>query len=222
MKKSDVSTLYRDLPYLEAYRHHTDLRVENDPQEAVGGRWDEIGHLQFSYLVSNGLGPSQRMLDIGCGTLRGGRHFIRYLDRDCYTGVDISSAAIAAARTLVAAENLVEKSPVLLHNPDPARWFGTPDDATYEVLLAQSVFTHLDVPHIEACFHRLGSIMTAGARFFFTFNESQASRRRDLKDFVHPFGLFSALSEQHGFDIEKRTDYAHPRGQVMAVLTRPS
>ena len=222
MNKSDVSALYRDLPYLDAYRRHTDLRVANDPHEAVGGRWDEVGQLQFNYLVANKVGPSQRMLDIGCGTLRGGRHFIRYLDSGCYTGVDISSAAIEAARQLVAAENLAEKTPTLLHNPDPAKWFGTPEDAIYEVLLAQSVFTHLDVPYIEACFDRLGSIMTPGARFFFTFNESQASQRRDLKDFVHPFGLFSALSEQHGFDIDKRTDYAHPRGQVMAVLTRPS
>jgi SAM-dependent methyltransferase len=222
MNKSDVSALYRDLPYLDAYRRHTDLRVANDPQEAVGGRWDEIGQLQFDYLVANGVGPSQRMLDIGCGTLRGGRHFIRYLDPGCYTGVDISSAAIAAARQLVAAEKLTKKTPILLHNPDPAKWFGTPEGATYEVLLAQSVFTHLDVPHIEVCFGLLGSIMTPGARFFFTFNESQASRRRDLKDFVHPFGLFSALSEQHGFDIDRRADYAHPTGQVMAVLARPS
>ena len=88
-----------------------------------------------------------------------------------------------AARQLVAAEKLVEKAPVLLHNPDPAKWFGTPEDATYEVLLAQSVFTHLDVPHIEACFGRLGSIMTPGARFFFTFKESPASQRRNLKDY---------------------------------------
>jgi SAM-dependent methyltransferase len=222
MNKSDIAALYLALPYLDAYRRHTDLRVADDPQEAVGGRWDEIGQLQFNYLVSNGLGPSQRMLDIGCGTLRGGRHFIRYLDRGCYTGVDISSAAIAAARQLVAAENLVEKAPTLLHNPDPAQWFGTPEEAIYEVLLAQSVFTHLDVPHIEACFGRLGSIMSPGARFFFTFKEGLESQRRHLKDYLHPFGLFSALARELGFDIDKRADYAHPTGQAMAVVTRPS
>lgn len=41
-------------------------------RELVGGMWDEIGTLQFVFLRDHGLEPSQRLLDVGCGALRGG------------------------------------------------------------------------------------------------------------------------------------------------------
>jgi hypothetical protein len=62
-------------------------------RKAVGGLWDEIGRLQFDYFVSQGLVPHHRLLDLGCGSLRGGVHFIAYLDPDRYSGVDRSRCA---------------------------------------------------------------------------------------------------------------------------------
>src|SRR5205807_6035012 len=55
----------------------------------VGGAWEEIGRLQFEFLTGNGLKPHHRLLDVGCGALRGGLHFIRYLDEGNYVGVDL-------------------------------------------------------------------------------------------------------------------------------------
>ncbi|MBC7814011.1 MAG: hypothetical protein H7175_22855, partial [Burkholderiales bacterium] len=42
-----VETLYQSNDYLDAYSQHTDMRVAQDPHEAVGGFWDEIGLGQF-------------------------------------------------------------------------------------------------------------------------------------------------------------------------------
>jgi hypothetical protein len=36
-------------------------------RESVGGLWDEIGELQADFLMSRGLRPHHRLLDIGCG-----------------------------------------------------------------------------------------------------------------------------------------------------------
>ena len=54
----------------------------------VGGLWEEIGQLQFDFLVEQGLRPSHCFLDIACGSLRGGVHFIRYLEPGHYLGLD--------------------------------------------------------------------------------------------------------------------------------------
>src|SRR5260370_20885197 len=65
-------------------------------REAVGGLWDEIGQLQIDFLVSQGLMPHHRLLDIGCGSLRGGAKLVRYLDPGHYAGVDLHENLINA------------------------------------------------------------------------------------------------------------------------------
>ena len=59
-------------------------------REFVGGLWEEIGELQFQFMVAQGLRPEHRLVDIGCGALRGGLHFVRYLDRGHYYGLDLN------------------------------------------------------------------------------------------------------------------------------------
>ena len=67
-------------------------------RRAVGGMWEEIGKLQFNFLVEQGLKPGHFLLDVGCGRLRGGIHFIRYLEPEHYFGIDISKVLLAAGR----------------------------------------------------------------------------------------------------------------------------
>jgi len=57
-------------------------------RNCVGGMCDEIGRLQFDFLVQQGLEPSHYLLDIGCGSFRGGVRFIHYLDAGNYLGID--------------------------------------------------------------------------------------------------------------------------------------
>jgi hypothetical protein len=52
------------------------------------GYCESISKLQFERLVSEGLKSSDVLVDIGCGSLRGGRRFIAYLERGHYIGID--------------------------------------------------------------------------------------------------------------------------------------
>ena len=45
-------------------------------REAVGGLWEEMRRLQFDFLANQGLKPDHKLLDIGCGSMRGGVHFV--------------------------------------------------------------------------------------------------------------------------------------------------
>jgi hypothetical protein len=53
---------------------------EGQHRAVIGGMWEEIGTLQLSFLVSQGLARSDKLLDIGCGCLRGGVYLVGYLD----------------------------------------------------------------------------------------------------------------------------------------------
>ncbi|MEU1167133.1 class I SAM-dependent methyltransferase, partial [Streptomyces sp. NPDC005921] len=75
--------------------------TRRSPEAAVGSRthdrWLALGRMQFDYLVEHGLRPDHRMLDIGCGNLRGGWRFIGHLDAGNYYGIDISPDILIAA-----------------------------------------------------------------------------------------------------------------------------
>src|SRR5262249_32671977 len=59
-----------------------------DRRAYVGGLWEEIGKLQFEFLLRQGLAPSDCYLDIACGSPRGGVHFVNYLDAGNYLGIE--------------------------------------------------------------------------------------------------------------------------------------
>jgi hypothetical protein len=75
--------------------------------------WNEIGKLQFDFLRTHGLLRQHKLLDIGCGALRGGIHFINYLDPGNYYGLYLNSSLIEACRREVALAGLTHKNPRL-------------------------------------------------------------------------------------------------------------
>ncbi|MGQ9427199.1 class I SAM-dependent DNA methyltransferase [Gilvimarinus sp. F26214L] len=216
-----VHRIYDEKEYLEAYAEHTDLRVEADPREAIGGMWEEIGRLQFDFLLSRKLKPQHRMLDIGCGTLRGGQHFIRYLKPGGYHGTDISAKAIAFARQFVEENGLADKKPQLLLSTGKDLKFQEFGNQTFDFILAQSVFTHLKPEHIRECFQNIGRLMEPASVFYFTYFPADAFGQTGLKDFCYPFPFFESLAKQNGFGLRDLSwEYNHPRGQAMVEVRK--
>ncbi len=214
------ASLFADHDFLPAYIKWTDELVLLNPEHAVGGKWDEIGGLQFSHLCEYGLKPHHKLLDIGCGTLRGGRHFIRYLNAENYFGFDISPKAIEYANHLVEEEDLTKKRPKLRAIVEDPLQFEQFDSLKFDFLLAQSVFTHLPQDMIEECFAHIGNLMHIKSCFFFTYKNSEQHMQVNANGFRHPFRFFRELAERHGFRIKMQPEYEknHPRNQSMAVV----
>ena len=219
--KPRIDKIYEENEYLEAYSRHTDLRVETNPKTAVGGMWEEIGQLQFEFLLDKNLQPCHKMLDIGCGTLRGGRHFVKYLNTGNYYGMDISSKAIAYAKQLVQKERLSEKTPHLFISENKDLKFSEFSGQKFNYILAQSVFTHLKPEHIKECFENIGCIMSDNSAFYFTYQHGEEYKQTSRKGFKYPFSFFESLAEQYGFKLQNCSkEYNHPRKQVMIELKK--
>lgn len=205
--------------YLKAYAEATNARVVIDPHQAAGGKWKEMGLLQFNFLKNEGLLQRHSLLDIGCGTLRGGLHFIQYLSEDNYTGIDVAGKAIEYANVLIEKEELACKRPQLSVNKDLK--FEEFKGKKFNYILAQSVFYHLKTEYIEECFRHIGSVMYKDTLFFFTFKKAVRTERRGFQRFCHPFSFFVSLAEANGFFIEDCSSrYRHPRDQSMVRLVR--
>ncbi len=199
---------------------------------AIGGKWEELGRLQFDYLVAQGLEPQHRLLDIGCGPLRGGVHFIRYLEPGHYFGVEKNAALLAAGRDVELPRfGLTEKEPVLvvMENFDfPAL------GQRFDYALAQSVFTHLPVNRIVRCLLNMEKVLVAGGKFFATIYENPDGKRNldpisqtagvtsyfDEDPFHYDVATFEWLCEGSSLEPQYLGGWDNPRNQKMLVFTK--
>lgn len=214
-----VKKIYYKKDFLTAYKEHSNLRAKEDPKQAIGGQWEKIGKLQFNFLLKHGLEKHNSLLDYGCGSLRGGRYFIRYLDEGCYTGIDISEELVKEAKELIKRKNLNHKKPRIILNDDLNLSFEDLEGDKYDFILAQSVFTHLQKEHIEEVFKNLPKVMHVNSVFFFTANIKNEHVQTGLKTFAYPVSFFENLATRYGFHINQCDDYEHPRDQVMFKLS---
>ena len=162
-----------------------------------------------------------RMLDVGCGTLRGGRHAIKYLNEGNYYGIDISPKAIAYAKQFVQQEGLSEKNPHLVVSEKMNLKFREFSGEIFDYILARSVFTHLKPEHIREYFEYIGDIMHENSVFYFTYTEGEAYGQIGRKGFCYPFSFFESLAEEFGLKLKGCSkEYNHPRGQLMVEVKK--
>jgi SAM-dependent methyltransferase len=108
--------------------------------------WQMKRAFQLDYLRRAGLERGHRLLDLGCGTLRGGLPLIEFLDAGHYTGIDVRAEVLEEARSELAESDLARKAPELLQASDlgalelPAR---------FDVVWAFSVLIHMDDATLE-------------------------------------------------------------------------
>lgn len=199
----------------------------------VGGMWDEIGALQFEFLKTQGLSPTHLLVDVGCGALRGGIYFVRYLEPGNYHGIDINESLIEAAKTELAKENLTTKEPHLLvdQNFQLSR-FGV----SFDYAIAVSIFTHLFLNHIVRCLVEVRKALKPDGKFFATFFESPASAHLadlehdpgkivthfDRDPFHYSFEEMTWAAQMAGLDATLIGDWSHPRAQRMLCFSQRS
>jgi SAM-dependent methyltransferase len=115
-------------------------RLYQDVKFFPGGDvlWDAITPCVLRYALQCGLRESHRLLDVGCGTLRVGRHLILLLNPGCYTGLEPEEEMVqrSIAEPPLCPELLEYKQPRFIYN-------ATFDvDGQFDFVLANQVFFH--------------------------------------------------------------------------------
>lgn len=202
--------------------------IENKKHRAaVGGMWDEMGYLQYNWFLNNGLNPEHTFLDVGCGSLRGGIHFIKYLNNGNYYGIDLNESLINAGKVELK-EQYIPKSPNLMINGNfEFKLF----DQNFEFALAQSVFTHLPTNHILKCLINIDRVLNRGGKFYATFFETndkfkleeiiqsqEVTSYIDKDPFHYHFSVFEFLVDGLDLSVEYIGDWGHPRNQKMVCF----
>ncbi len=143
-------------------------------REFVGGHgaWEHHGQRQLDFLKSHGMESQHRLLDVGCGSFRAGRHFIEFLEPAHYYGVDANHSLMEAGYNLELNDEQRSRTPV--ENLRANDRFDGDFGVQFEYAIANSVFSHVSLNHIRLALFRLDKVMAPGGMFFATFFERKA------------------------------------------------
>ena len=183
------------------------------------------------FFNKKGLKPHHKLIDIGCGSLRGGVHFINYLNKKNYFGTDINYDLIKIGLLKELDDKL--KSKIDENNFLVSKNFNFNFNVDYfDYAIALSVFTHLRKSNIIACLKNLKKKINDGIFFstFFLVNEENKEKpfrqsnqitSYSYKDpFHYTFNEIKEMSENLGFECELVDDFIHPRNQKMITFKK--
>ncbi|MDB3958583.1 hypothetical protein N9408_06700 [Opitutales bacterium] len=199
------------------------VRKEQNYREFVGpsDEYDMNAGLQFSMLIHLGLREHHKLLDIGCGSLRGGRLYIPYLNSKNYFGIEPERWLVdKGIEYEVGHDILSKKKPNFIYSTHfPCNKF----DISFDYLLAQGVFTHSPKNYIENCVKNASMCMLDTSLFVFTYFQDDTDHVGT--DWLYPSTsqfkkeTMSEIGSNNGL-LFRNINWPHPRNAQWAVFYR--
>lgn len=187
-----------------------------------GEVYDLVGAIQFSILTFLGLREHHFLLDIGCGSLRGGKLFIPYLLPGRYFGIEPEQWLIEEGIRNEVGKDLIDiKQPVLSNDRN---FTLSAFDQQFDFILAHSIFSHASQQQIRTCLSEAKNVMGPASVFAATFVRGQQNYTGSRWVYPHcvtyTLEHIAGLAEAHGL-ICKPIDWPHPTQQTWVIICHP-
>jgi hypothetical protein len=129
------------------------------------------GRIMFEVLLREGLAPSSRLLDVGCGALRLGYWVMRFLDPGCYFGIEPNVEMRELGLQLIEPDVISRAQPSFSENTSfDFSVFGE----RFDFALARSVWTHASRQQITAMLASFAASSTPNAVFMTSYRPASA------------------------------------------------
>ncbi len=146
------------------------LKSKQERRHALVGApdvWKQARAFQFQFLKDQGLEKTDKLMDIGCGTLRGGIPMIQYLDEGNYYGMDVRDEVLEEGRDEIRIAKLADKNPNLIS----FNHFSEVElNVKFNVMFAYSVLIHLEDQIAESCFQFVSKSLADNGVFYANVN----------------------------------------------------
>jgi hypothetical protein len=121
------------------------------------------GRGQLEILLSRGLLPHHRVLDVGCGALRGGWWLINFLRPGRYHGIEPNTTMLDGGKEVMLGPDLIEeKRPSFSTN---AEFDFSVFDERFDFVIARSIWTHASLEQIKTMLRGFLNHSTPEAEF---------------------------------------------------------
>jgi SAM-dependent methyltransferase len=180
-----------------------------------GELWKMKRDFQIDFLKREGLQPQHYLLDVGCGTLRGGIPLIQYLEKGHYHGIEVREEVLREGRQELREAGLEGKAPVLIATGVS----GVDLTTRFDYLWAFSVLMHLTDELVDDCFRMVAAHLADGGRFYANVNTDLKSQPRGkwqgFPVVRHSVAFYAQAAERHGLqcaDIGSLKELGHVSG----------
>lgn len=144
--------------------------------------YDVESGMQFQIMLALGLREYDKLLDIGCGSLRGGRLFMSYLRPSHYYGVEPNRWLLEdAIENELGREFIKLRDPSFVHTSD---FELSQFDVSFDYILAQSILTHTGRSQLRACFDEVSKALKNNGIFAASFYSNGVDNDGD--EWVYP------------------------------------
>jgi SAM-dependent methyltransferase len=187
-------------------------------------QWQMKRRFQIDFLKQHGLGPHHRLIDIGCGTLRGGIPLIELLDKGQYTGIEVRADVLELGRDELREAGLEHKEPNLVHC---AGLSSLELGHRAEYIWAFAVLIHMDDDAINGCLSFVSRHLTPGGSFYGNVNIGEGENgqwqgfpvvRRPMRWYRQTAERFGLVPDDIGSLLELGHDDGRPEPQSRRML----
>jgi SAM-dependent methyltransferase len=182
--------------------------------------WKMKRDFQMAFLRAQGLMPQHRLLDIGCGTLRGGIPIIDYLDRGHYVGIEVRPSVLAEGLKELCDAGLEDKAPTLI-----AGEIGAIDiPGRLDFVWAFSVLMHMTDDIVERTVAYVARQIASGGAFYANVRIDVTHADGHWQGFPvasRPLAFYQAICERHGLamqDLGELAALGHQSGSATQDL----
>ena len=124
------------------------LKISQDT--FLGGHprlFETAGRMQLIILLKEGIYPSSKLLDIGCGCLRGGYWLIHFLKPGCYFGLEPNTDMLETGLREFIDPDVFDRKQPRFNNNDTFDF--SVFDETFDFFIARSIWSHAPKAQIK-------------------------------------------------------------------------
>lgn len=167
----------------------------------AGKLWKMKRDFQITFLNSQGLQKTDVLLDIGCGTLRGGIPIIQFLNSGNYYGIDVRKDVLLEGQKELKASKLEHKSPTLLsfdHFSEISL------EIKFDIIFAFSVLIHFEDKIAEDCFKFVAKSLKTNGVFYANVNigEHPDGNWHGFPVVFRSLQFYENLARKYGMELE--------------------
>jgi SAM-dependent methyltransferase len=180
--------------------------------------WKMKQGFQIDFLIYQGLKSSDKLLDIGCGTLRGGIPIIQHLEAGNYYGIEVREDVLEEGRKEFKASKLEHKNPNLFSFTD---FKDLQFKTSFDMIFAFSVLIHMEDDIAEKCFVFVKNNLSETGAFYANVNiETHTDGNwQGFPVVFRPIEFYRKLAHNNNLSmniIGRLKDLGHISGQELA------